>query len=164
MKITKTVEYAATPEEVFAVLAHAEFQEAKCAATGATHYGATVEDEGDRTLINTDRTLPSSELPDFVRSLAGDHLRVHERQVWGPAEADGSRHGTVDMHVAGFPLTLKGTLSLTPDAVGTLQVIDTEVKAKVPLIGGKVEQAAARPIEHAIVVEQRTTQEWLARR
>ena len=35
MKIATTMEYAATPQEVFAVLTDQAFQEAKCAATAA---------------------------------------------------------------------------------------------------------------------------------
>ena len=163
MRIAKTIEYSASPDAVFAVLSDATFQEAKCAATAAIKHQASVKTVGDRTVITTQRTLPSDGLPDFAKSMVGDTLTVLETQEWGPASADGSREGTVEMAVSGAPLALRGTLSLRPGGAGTIETLDSELKAKVPLIGGKIEKAAAPPIEAAISVEQETALEWLAR-
>ncbi|QGN56748.1 DUF2505 domain-containing protein [Nostocoides sp. HKS02] len=163
MKIATTVEYAATPDEVFAVLSDAKFQEAKCAATAAVRHSATVKVVGDRTVITTERELPSDGLPDFAKSMVGDALKVTETQDWGPASDDGTRQGTVEMGVAGAPISLKGTLSLQPGGAGTVEALDAELKARVPLIGGKMEKAAAPPIEEAIAIEHQTAVEWLNR-
>lgn len=163
MKIAKTIEYAANPTEVFEVLSDAKFQEAKCAATAAVKYTADVKTSGDRTVITTMRILPSDGLPDFARSMVGETLKVTETQDWGPASDDGSRQGTVEMGVAGAPISLTGTLSLKPGGAGTIENIDSELKAKVPLIGGKIEKAAAPPIEEAIAIEAETAEKWLAR-
>ena len=70
--------------------------------------------------------------------------------------------GTVEMAVAGAPIALKGTVRLAPGGPGTVEQLDAELKAKVPLIGGKIEKAAAPPIEEAIDIEAQTAQEWLA--
>jgi Protein of unknown function (DUF2505) len=163
MRIAKSIEYAATPEAVFAVLSDAKFQEAKCAATAAVRHSATVNTVGDRTVITTERILPSDGLPDFAKSMVGDTLKVTETQEWGPASDDGSRQGTVEMGVAGAPISLTGTLSLAPGGAGTVEQLDAELKARVPLVGGKIEKAAAPPIQEAIDIEARTAQEWLAR-
>ena len=163
MKIAKTIEYAATPEEVFAVLSDVKFQEAKCAATAAIKHSADVETVGDHTVITTERILPSDGLPDFAKSMVGDTLKVTETQDWGPAASGGGRRGTVEMAVAGAPIALKGTLMLAPGAGGTVETLDAELKAKVPLIGGKIEKAAAPPIEEAIDIEATTAKKWLKR-
>jgi hypothetical protein len=163
MKIATTVEYAATPEEVFAVLSDAKFQEAKCAATAALKHSATVKTLGERTVITTERELPSDGLPDFARSMVGATLKVTETQDWGPASDDGTRQGTVEMGVAGAPISLKGVVSLKPGGSGTVEALQAELKARVPLIGGKMEKAAAPPIEEAIAIEHQTAVEWLNR-
>ena len=163
MKIAKTIDYAATPDEVFAVLSDARFQEAKCKATAAIKYNASVKTVGDRTVITTERILPSDDLPDFARSMVGETLKVTETQDWGPASDDGSRQGTVEMNVAGAPISLKGTLGLKPGGSGTIETLDSDLKAKIPLIGGKIEKAAAPPIEQAIDIEGETAAQWLAR-
>jgi Protein of unknown function (DUF2505) len=163
MKIAKSAEYPATPEQVFAVLADPKFQEAKCAATNALKHKADVTAVGTNTVITTERILPSEGLPDFAKSMVGETLKVVETQEWGPPERDGSRHGTVKMLVAGAPISLNGTISLVAGGAGTVEEIDAELKAKVPLIGGKIEKAAAPPIEEAIDIEVQTAHEWLTR-
>ena len=163
MKIAKTVQYSASPEEVFAVLADQAFQDAKCAATAALRHTAAVNTQGDRTVITTERVLPTDGMPDFAKSMVGETLKVTETQDWGPAGDDGSRQGTVSMAVAGVPVSLKGSLSLAPGGPGSVETIDADLKASVPLIGGKIEKAAAPPVEDAIAIEQRLAEEWLAR-
>jgi hypothetical protein len=163
MKIATTMDYAATPEEVFAVLCDKAFQEAKCAATAALKYSAAVKVEGGGATITTERILPADGLPDFARSMVGQTLKVLETQTWGAPEADGSRSGRVEMSVVGVPVALNGTVALAPGGAGTVEKLDAELKAKVPLIGGKIEKAAAAPIEEAIDIEATTVKVWLAR-
>ena len=105
----------------------------------------------------------SRRLVEFAKSMVGETLKVTETQDWGPAGADGSRRGTVAMAVAGAPIALTGTLAIAPGGAGTVEQLDAELKARVPLIGGKIEKAAAPPIEEAIEIEATTAQEWLAR-
>ena len=52
-----------------------------------------------------------------------------------------------------MPPTMHGTLLLEPGGPGTLEHIEADLKAKVPLIGGKLEKAAASPIQEAIDIE-----------
>ncbi|WP_270886517.1 DUF2505 domain-containing protein [Pedococcus sp. 5OH_020] len=163
MKIATTMEYDATPQEVFAVLSDKAFQEAKCAATAAVKYTAEVSSTADVTTIRTERVLPADALPDFAKNMVGQTLKVLETQTWGPAATDGSRTGKVEMSVAGVPVSLAGTLSLAPGASGTVETLDSELKAKVPLIGGKIEKAAAPPIQEAIAIEAATAKQWLRR-
>ena len=163
MKIATTMEYAATPQEVFAVLTDQAFQEAKCAATAAIKYTASVKESGGGAVITTERILPADDLPDFAKNMVGETLKVVETQTWGAATADGSRTGTVEMSVSGVPVALNGTLALAPGGPGSIEHLDAELKAKIPLIGGKIEKAAAPPIEEAIDIEATTARIWLKR-
>ncbi len=163
MKIATTMQYAATPQEVFEVLTDQAFQEAKCAATAAIRYTASVTRSGADTVITTERILPSDDLPDFAKNMVGETLKVVETQTWGAASGDGSRTGTVAMVVAGVPVALNGTLALAPGGPGSIEHLEAELKAKIPLIGGKIEKAAAAPIQEAIDIEAATAKEWLAR-
>ena len=86
-------------------------------------------------------------------SFVGEHLTIIEVHDWSLPGPDGSRESALDMHVKGAPLTLKGTLRLEPSRGGTVQVMDAELKANVPFIGGKIERAAADPIQGAIEIE-----------
>jgi hypothetical protein len=161
MKISHTVEFPAPPHEVFEMLAEPRFQEAKCGATAALEHAVSVELSGDHTIIRTERLLPASGLPDFARSMVGETLKVGEEQEWGPASANGSRRGTLVLHIHGAPMSLKGSVRLEPGGAGTVQHIEADLKAHVPLLGGKIEKAAAPVIESAIEVEHRTGVQWL---
>ena len=163
MRVSRREELDGSPEEVYAVLTDPAFQEAKCEATTAGDGHAvevTPRTVGAR--VRTERTLPSNGLPDVARSFVGDHLIIVEVHEWSAPGPDGSRESALDLHVKGAPLTLKGTLRLVPRGGGTLEVLDAELKANVPLIGGRVEKAAAGPISTAIDIETRLLREHLA--
>jgi Protein of unknown function (DUF2505) len=164
VRLTTREELDGTVDEVHALLTDQAFQEAKCAATtdgGATSVDITRNAGGQR--VRTTRELPSDGLPDVAKSFVGDHLTVIEVQDWSGPAADGSRESALDIHVKGAPLTIKGTLRLEPSGAGTAEVLDAELKANVPLIGGRLEKAAAAPINTAIEIETRLLREWLAR-
>jgi hypothetical protein len=164
VRLTTREELDGTVDEVHALLTDQAFQEAKCAATtdgGATSVDISRNAGGQR--VRTSRELPSDGLPDVAKSFVGDHLTVIEVHDWSGPAADGSRESALDIHVKGAPLTIKGTLRLEPSGAGTAEVLDAELKANVPLIGGRLEKAAAAPINTAIEIETRLLREWLAR-
>jgi hypothetical protein len=155
--------YDASPDQVMTVLADPAFQAEKCERTGALSHEVSVTTPGDRTVLDTRRQMPMDSLPDYARSFLGGKLEVHETQDWGPAAADGSRDGNVTVEITGTPMRLNGTLSMRPTGEGTTVTIRSVLKANIPLIGGKAEQAAAGPIRAAITKEEELAQEWLAR-
>ncbi len=165
MRVTTREQLDGTVEEVYALFTDVAFQEAKCLATtdDANHFSVDVMGGPTGEKVRTERHLPSETLPDVAKSFVGEHLTIIEVQTWSMPAADGSRESVVDMHVKGAPLTLKGTLRLEPSKGGTVQVLDAELKAHVPFIGGKIEQAAADPIRTAIWIETGLLREWLAR-
>jgi hypothetical protein len=157
-------ELAGTVDEVHALLTDRAFQEAKCAAT--TDHGTYTVDVGGgppAQRVRTERQLPSDTLPDVAKSFVGEHLTIIEVIDWAGAGSDGSREAVVDIHVKGAPLTIKGTLRLVPNGSGTAELLDADLKANVPFIGGRLEQAAAGPINTAIEIEAGLLREWLAR-
>ncbi len=163
MKITKAFEYAAPPEQVFAMMADPAFQAAKCEATHPLDHTESVTPKGDQTEIMTRRVIPTDDFPDFAKSMIGPKIAVTETIIWSPASADGSRTGTVTLAIGDAPVGMTGTVRLDPSDTGTRIEIDGELKAKIPLMGGKIEKAAAPSIIDAIDREHETGQEWLSR-
>ena len=165
MRVTTREELAGTVEEVYRIFTDVAFQEAKCLATtdDANHFSVDVAGGPAGERVRTERHLKSHGLPDVARSFVGEHLTIVEVQDWSAPAPDGSRQSAVDMHVKGAPLTLKGTMRLEPSGSGTVKVLDAELKAHVPFIGGKIERAAAEPINAAIEIETGLMRDWLAR-
>jgi hypothetical protein len=152
-KISRQTELPAPPADVFAIISDPAFQDDKAQQGTLPGSDSTVSVDGDRVRVRTTRLLPSDGLPSVARSMVGDTLTIEEVHDWGPAGADGSRTGTFDMQVRGAPVTMTGTLGLAASGAGTLQAIDGELVAKVPFLGGKIEDAAAPALEEAIAAE-----------
>jgi len=163
MKISAVIDYSATAHEVFAMLADEEFQNRKCAATGARRHTVSIREQDQRTIIVSTRDMATDEFPAFVKSMVGETLAVTETQDWGPPGTDGARQGRLTVDIAGAPIDLQGTLSLAPGGQGSVESIEGDLKAKVPILGGKIEQAAAPAIQSAIRVESETGKVWLAK-
>ncbi len=164
MNIEFQISYPAAPDVVSAMTFDPDFQARKCQATGALDYTVDVAGNGDQTVVSTTRDLPTDGFPDFVRSMVGQRLKVTEVDTWGAAAEDGSRAGVVLVTVAGAPIRFDGTLTLTATATGASAQLRGDLKASVPLFGGKIEQAAAPAITAAMTAEESTAARWLAER
>ncbi|MEP6650410.1 MAG: DUF2505 domain-containing protein [Lapillicoccus sp.] len=162
MRITTFFDYAATPEDVFAMLADPAFQAAKVEATHPLSHTASVTPKGEQTEIVTSRVIPTDGFPDFAKSMIGPKLRVTETIVWSRASVDGSRTGTIHIGIGDAPVAMNGTLRMAPGGSGTRIDLDGDLKAKIPLLGGKIEKAAQAPILGAIEKEQEVGEKWLA--
>lgn len=162
MKITKTFEYAATPRDVFAMMADPQFQARKCEATHAVKHTESVTPKGDQTEIVTRRVVPTDDFPDFAKRMVGSRIAVTETIMWSRASVDGSRTGTIQLAIGDAPVSMSGTVRLAPCSGGTRIDVEGDLKAKIPLVGGAIEKAAAPSILEAIDKEHEVGQEWLA--
>lgn len=162
MRITETITYPATPAVVFAMLTDERFQERKCIEAGALHHDVAVTGSGSGARVVTNRDLPTDRLPDFVKSFVGASLSIAETYEWAPASADGSRNGILLVEVKGAPVSMRATVVLAPSGPGTQLRVDGVLKASIPLLGGRIEKAAAPAVVGAMRSEQDTARAWLA--
>ncbi len=163
MRFTAQISYDAPPDAVFAMLTDQAFQDRKLAGTGSLEYSSSIEQTGEAAVIRTSRTLPTDRIPEAFRSALGGKLTVLQTESWSAPSPDGSRTGTVGVQIPGAPLKMNGTLTLaTNGRGGTIENVNADLKASVPLIGGRIEKAAEPALRAAIDVEQRLGQQWLA--
>ncbi len=163
MRITKTFEYAASPQEAFAMMADPAFQAAKCEATHPLEHSESVTPKGDQTEIVTRRVVPTDDFPDFAKSMIGARIAVTETIIWSRASVDGSRTGTIALAIGDAPIRMTGTVRLGPSGTGTRVEVDGELKANVPLVGGRIEKVAAPSVIDSIDREHETGIAWLSR-
>jgi len=163
MRITKTFEYPAPPQQVFAMMADPAFQAAKCEATHPLEHSESVTPKGDQTEIVTRRVVPTDGFPDFAKSMIGARIAITETIIWSRASVDGSRSGTITLGIGDAPIDMTGTTRLVPTATGTKIDVDGNLRARVPLFGGKIEQVAAPSVIGAIDKEHETGIAWLSR-
>jgi uncharacterized protein YndB with AHSA1/START domain len=156
--------FAAEPDAVAAMLVDEEFLRQWCEETKSSDVSVTVSggSGGTPRTARTSRAFPTDAFPSFVRSFVGDSLVIEQTDTWEPA-GDGSWNGTSDVSTVGAPARLRATARLEPEGGGgggTRQVVDGEVKASVPLVGGKVEQIMHERVLAALRVQERLAADW----
>lgn len=157
MEIRSQSQFAATPQQVFAMLTDEAYLTEVCRASQATSHQVAVEG-------TTTRTRRELAAPAAAAKFTGPTLTVSEEIAWGPEQADGSRIGELALTVAGQPVTMKGQVHLSPAGEGTVVDVVGDLKVNVPLVGRKLEQSAAPAIAEGIEVQQHVGNRWLAER
>ena len=160
MDLNTTLRFPADPGTVFEMLADPEFLGRKAKAANAIRHEASVERDGDRVMIRLLRVMPP-DVPDFVRKFVGETIDLQQTDIWEPAAADGSRDGTISIDMRGAPVTLRGTMRLAPDGASTVARISGKIKASVPFVGGKIEEAVHEGLMSAARREEEVGREWL---
>ncbi len=164
MHLSASLSYpGADPDAVFAMITDRAFQERCCAATGSVAYEVDVvrSDDGSAE-VRTTRTLPTDQAPEFVRRFVGGSMRVLGHIQWAAAADGGERRGTFSVEIAGVSVAVRGTVWLRTDGDGTRHDYDGDLKAAIPLIGGRVEKAVEPAIRSALAAEQNVGTAWLA--
>jgi hypothetical protein len=162
MDLHRETRYAADPQTVFEMLTHKGFIQKRAEAAHAIRHEVTVERLGGGCRTRAQQTLPA-EVPDFVRRLVGQHIELDEVITWGEPASDGSRRGDLQVSVTNAPVSLKGTIQLVPSSDGTTrQIVDAELKASVPLIGRKIEEAAAPAVLAGLDGMEELGRTWLS--
>lgn len=95
---------------------------------------------GDAVTLVVTRKLPDG-IPGFLQKFLPADGRVTQTDTWEPASG-GVRSGTWKADTPGSPVKVGGTMRLEPAGAGCSYVVEGEIKASIPLIGGKAEDIA----------------------
>jgi hypothetical protein len=156
MDISSHLDFAAPPAEVYAMMTDQRYLEEVCVASDSTSYHVSAA--GSTT--QTSRTLPA---PDSAARFTGPQLTVNDQIVWGDPSSHGSRSGTVTMTVLGQPVTFKGGIRLSPGGRGSVVDVRGDLKVAIPLLGRKLEEAAAPAVMAGYRTQQEVGDRWLSR-
>ncbi len=162
MKIEEKWVYPAPGDRVYAMIIDPAFQDAKCMAARATEHSVDVQKTQECHTVVTHRSMSTSSFPSQFKSMVGDSLQIVETQAWGFADGDGNRSADLIVEIKGVPVGLTGTITATTHGPDTVMQMAGDLKARIPLFGGKVEQAAAPAIVSAIQSEAETGKGYLA--
>jgi uncharacterized protein YndB with AHSA1/START domain len=157
MKFRHELSYEASPDQVFAMLADPNFREAVCAAQDVISADVDLTPNGNGFSLTVDQQQRTDDLPGFARTFAGDSTRAVQREEW--ADSTGA---TLRIDAPGKPSEIAGTITLRPEGSGTIEIVELDVKVKVPLIGGKLEKLLAEKIRSGMDAEHGVGMAWLA--
>ena len=158
MRFRHELSYDAPPEAVFAMLADPEFRRAACAAQDVVSADVEVERDGEGFRLTVDQVQRTTDLPSFARTFAGETTQAIQREVWAGPEG-----GSLTIEAPGKPTSVSGTIRLETAGGGTTEVVELDIKVKVPLIGGKLEKLMAEKVAAGMDVEHGVGVAWLER-
>lgn len=156
MKLRHELTYAADSTAVLAMLTDPAYWDTVAVATGAISSVATVEADGAATRVVVDQEQEVVGVPSFAKKFVGESTRAITTQVWTGTTAV----YTVD--TPGKPTSMSGTMSVTEQGAASVLIYDLDVKASVPLIGGKLEKLVVELFTAGLAKEQTVGSAWLA--
>ena len=133
------------------------YLEEVCVASESLSYHVSVEGSTTR----TSRTLPA---PDSAARFTGPQLTINDEVGWGDPASNGSRSGAVTMTVLGQPVNFRGKVEVSPGGRGSVVDVTGELKVAIPLLGRRLEEAAAPAVMAGYRTQQEVGDRWLARR
>lgn len=156
MDINTRAEFAAAPDKVFAMLTDKSFQEQVCEQSHSRSHDVIIDGNN----VKTSRQLSA---PDAARPFTGETLTVVQDVTWADAGDDGSRSAVVTLKVPGQPVSFNGRYQLAPGGPGSTLTFSGQLKVNVPLLGKKLEEAAAPALMAEFTTQEKVAADWLAR-
>jgi hypothetical protein len=153
MKLEHSVRYDAPIADVYAMLTDPAFREKATWAQGSI----SVDVEVDGPNVTIDMAQELTDIPSFAKPIAGEKTRAVQAEVWHDGEwADFS------VESPPMPIGIRGTRRLVADGDGTLDTFDGEARAKLPLVGKKIEQLISDRLRDGWDTEHGVGVAWLA--
>ena len=154
MDISTGLDFAASPDAVYAMMTDQGYLEEVCVASESISYDVSVNGSSTR----SSRTFAS---PESVARFTGPSSPWSKRSPGASRRRTASRTATMNMTVLGQPVSLKGSLQLRPGGRGTTVDLNGELKVAIPLLGRKLEQSSAPAVLAGFRTQQRVGDRWL---
>lgn len=161
-KVTRTHQYDAPLERVVHMLGDVDATTTKYEGMGHRDVEVLELEPGPTSLrVRTSRVV-DVDLPGFAKKVLRPTNTMLQLDVW-EAQPDGTWTGTFDVDVQGSPVHLSGTMRLEPGGDTCTEELTVDVTVKVPLIGGRIaDWAAKNDIDRSLRLEFELNDRWLA--
>ena len=157
-KLVHEMEYDAPLDAVAAMLSETAFREEVCASQRAISHEVSIDGDVSAKQVRIQMVQPTDRVPSFAKKIVGETTEIVQTEIWSsPSRAE------VRIEIPGKPGEIRGTATLAESGGVTTETVSLEVKVKIPLVGGKIEELLAKLVKAALKTEHRTGQEWLAR-
>ena len=156
MRFHNELTFDASVEDVRAMLLTPAYWDSVAQATGALSSQTTVTESGSAVELVTDEEQKVVGVPGFAKKFVGESTRSIKTMRWMGDSA------ILAIETPGKPTSLSGSASLSSSGSRTTLRYDLDVKASVPLIGGKLEKLVADLTIEGFDKEQAAGAAWLA--
>lgn len=158
-----SVESPASVDQVLSAFRDEGYWRARLATSGtgtATLDSLAVDEGGAVTVVVTVQLL-GDRLPKMLTPFDRVELAMMRTERWTRI-GGGQVQGEISVAVPGAPLSASGEALLTPLRSGSMLTYTTTVRAKIPVVGGKIEDFIGGELSRGITAIQHFTDEWIA--
>ncbi len=160
--LTHVAEFPYSTEEVFQTGIRKDYIEAKAPALG--HEDAELlelEDGPDGGRARARYTV-ETDLPSWARKMLPARNTITESHSWPGRGSDGGRSYAFTADVANVPVEIRGSVRILSTGPSSCRSeARVEVKASLPLVGGKLEDLVAGDLQRTMEGEATFMREWL---
>ncbi|KAB7688163.1 DUF2505 family protein [Plesiomonas shigelloides] len=160
MKLNETHVYACSPEQLLPYFTDPERVVAKYQGLKADKVRVMDHEvDGDSVTIATSRDMKNN-APAMLRSVLGDSNRLQQYEQWQLQE--NHYQCRIKVELVGIPVSIEGTLLITPTAEGCQNQITLDISCGIPFIGGKVTDYIVRDCRALMQSEYRYLQQQIS--
>ena len=156
-KVREELAYDAPAAAVHAMLTNPAFRERVCTRMRVLRGSATVEAQGSASVVTIDQVQPAKGLPPFATRLVGDEIRIVQQETW-----TSQHHADVHVTIPGKPGDMVGTNELVESGGRTVEIVELEIRVRVPLVGGRIESLVADMLRKALAAENAEGRAYLS--
>jgi hypothetical protein len=157
-RLVQDLVYEAPIDRVSAMLADPAFREEVCVEIGARSHDVTVDGDATAKKVRIQMQLPTEGIPSFAKKFVGSTTEVVQAEDWSSAS-----HGDITVTIPGKPGEMVGTAVLTEQDGVTTETVDLEIRVRIPLVAGKIENLISGLLSKSLTAEHRVGQRYLAR-
>jgi len=162
MTVTGSHTYDAPIASVLAMLRDPDATTAKYESQGHQQIEIVECGDHDGGIRSVSTRVVTVDLPGFAKKVLKPTNAMRQTDEWRPVDG-GSWAGSFDVDVSGAPIHLSGTMALRADGDTTTHEVAIDVQVKVPLIGGKIaDWAAKNDVRRTLDAEFDCNERWLA--
>ena len=160
-KFSNVDRYEATPAQMIAMMSDPDYVQAKYEALGDLEFEVLEQEASDDALtLKVDRTMEAN-LPNVAKKVLGEKSRLVQTENWNTS--GDTKTASVSIEAPGKPVAITGDFKIEPVGDGQCDYTASfEVKASVPLVGGKIEKIVVGETKDSLVKEEAFNSKWLA--
>lgn len=151
-RLTHEMPYDAPPDVVLEMLHTPAFRERVCEELGALRHDVSIEGAE----VTVEQVRSATGIPSFARKFVGEEIRIVQHEAWRSTRAD------VEVTIPDKPGEITGYVDLTESGPGTVEVVRMDVRVRIPVVGGKLEELLSSILREALETEHRVARAWLA--
>ena len=145
------VRFPASSDVVIKAFTDKQFHLDKVDALGSTNVKLLDENaDPDNFFVEISRQMPvEADIPRALRSLVPSTVGVTHKDAWSASE----KTGFIKIELSGLPIQISADVSLRDEGSECVYRYVWHLKAKVPLVGGKLEKLIAKDMDEKIPQE-----------